>query len=121
MPSGQAGVADSEAGAAWPEGIFEDPEAPAPGSRFLGTNRWVGDVNGRSVAVYAGVAGEDQTIGRLLVIAVGSSMSIENASWVDLPGAGRLKIVSATRSAVTVTDSRGGVHVFDAATKKWVS
>lgn len=116
----KADAVGSEADA-WPEGIFEDTEAPAPGSRFLGTNRWVGSVNGGSVAVYAGLAGEDQTIGRLLVIAAGSSMSIENASWVDLPGAGRLRIVSALASAVTVADSRGGVHVFDAAAKTWVS
>ena len=107
---------------AWPVGIFEDSEAPAPGSRFLGTNRWVGTVAGRSVAVYAGQAGEDPSTGLLLVMTAGPSMGVEAAGFtVDLPGAGSLRVASARAAILTITDSRGAARIFDVAARKWVS
>ncbi|MHB8275540.1 MAG: hypothetical protein ACYDC9_12395, partial [Dermatophilaceae bacterium] len=82
----QLGLTEAEPG--WPEGIFEDSEAPVSDSQFLGTNRWVGTVAERTVAVYAGQAGDDPSTGRLLVMTAVPSMGVEAAGFtVDLPGA----------------------------------
>ena len=59
---------DEETVDTWPTGIFDDQEAPAPGMVFLASNRWVGLVDGVSVAVYAGVSGEDTSLGRVLIM-----------------------------------------------------
>ncbi len=106
---------------AWPEGIFEDGEAPAPGSRFLGTNRWVGTVAGQSIAVFAGQSGEDPSMGRLLVITAGPSMSVQSGNTVDLPGVGALRVAAASGGTLSVMDSRGVAHAFDAAAARWTS
>jgi hypothetical protein len=99
----------------WPAGIFADGEAPAPGSVFLGTSRWVGVIDGHSVAVYAGSAGEDSTLGRVLVTAVGSDMDLASSYSVDLPGAGALRVIAANGHLVVMTDSKGANHTFDVA------
>lgn len=97
----------------WPEGIFEDPEAPASGSVFLGTNRWVGRAGGHTIAVYAGRAGGDASVGRLLIMIAGPSMRTESGATVDLPGAGALRVVSADSAMLTIVDAHGGTHTFD--------
>jgi hypothetical protein len=103
----------------WPEGIFQDGEAPASGSVFLGRNRWVGTLAGRSVAVYAGRAGTDDTIGRVLVTTAGPTMALESAYMRDLPGSGALVVTSAQGGLLTLTDVRGGTHVFDLAAERF--
>jgi hypothetical protein len=96
----------------WPEGIFADREAPAPGSVFLCTNRWVGTVAGRSVAVYAGRAGDDPATGRLMVVNAAADMSIDSSRFVDLPGSGELRITSANGTTLTIVDAQGGEYTF---------
>lgn len=103
----------------WPEGIFADSEAPAPGSVFLGSNRWVGTVAGRSVAVYAGHAGDNPATGRLMVVTAASDMSVDSSHFVDLPGSGALHIMSANGTTLTIVDDQGGRHSFDASTSSW--
>ncbi len=100
---------------AWPEGIFQDGEAPASGSRFLGTNRWVGTVAGRTIAVFAGQSGEDPSMGRLLVMTAGPSMGVSSGRTVDLPGVGPLSVASASGGTLSIMDSRGVAHAFDVA------
>lgn len=101
-----------------PEGIFEDPEAPASGSVFLGTNRWVGQVAGKTVAVYAGRAGEDESVGRLLIMVAGPSMQTESGGHADLAGTGALRVASADGTTLTITDARGKTHTFDVVTRR---
>jgi len=96
----------------WPEGIFADTEAPAPSSMFLCTNRWVGTVAGRSVAVYAGRAGDDPATGRLMVVNAAADMSIDSSRFVDLPGSGELRITSANGTTLTIMDAQGGEYTF---------
>jgi hypothetical protein len=108
----QNSLTDSDS-AAWPEGIFEDSEAPAPGSVFLGTNRWVGTVDGHQVAVFAGCAGEDPSVGRVMVTVAGDTAQSTSGYSVDLPGAGSLQVVSASGSLLVLTDAQGGQHNFD--------
>lgn len=99
----------------WPEGIFADSEAPAPGTVFLGTNRWVGTVAGRSVAVYAGRAGDNPATGRLMVVNAGPDMSVDSSRFVDLPGSGALRITAAIGATLTIVDAQGRSYTFDAA------
>lgn len=96
----------------WPEGIFADREAPASGSVFLCTNRWVGTVAGRSVAVYAGRAGDDPDTGRLMVVNAADDMSIDSSRFVDLPGSGELVITSANGTTLTIADAQGSEYTF---------
>ena len=109
----------AEIPARWPEGIFADSEAPAPGSVFLGTNRWVGTLAGTSVAVYAGRAGENESTGRLMIQYAGSDMSITSARLVDVPGSGALRITSASGTTLTIVDAKGASHTFDVASSNW--
>lgn len=97
----------------WPEGIFEDPEAPFPGMEFLGTNRWVGQAGGHTVAVFAGRSGSDESVGRLQVVVAGPSMNVESGATVDLAGTGALRVVSADGAMLTIADAHGGAHTFD--------
>lgn len=101
----------------WPTGIFEDNEAPASGTVFLGTNRWVGRFGDDYVAVYAGRAGDDPSVGTLIV-----AWSDPNrpGKTVTVPGVGSLGVASVLGSVVTLRDSSGGVHFFDALLAKWV-
>ncbi|MEN0129609.1 MAG: hypothetical protein AAGC49_09230, partial [Brevundimonas sp.] len=99
----------------WPTGIFEDPEGPAPGMVFLGSNRWVGDAGDGVVAVYAGVSGADATTGRLMIMDPADSAP----AIVDLAGSGKLHVESADGSRLTIKDAHGAIHVFDVATVAW--
>lgn len=103
----------------WPEGIFADSEAPAPGTVFLCTNRWVGTVAGRSVAVYAGRAGDNLATGRLMVVTAAPDMSIDSSDFVDLPGSGALRITSADGMTLTIVDAHGAKHAFDVSSLNW--
>lgn len=105
--------------AKWPEGIFADNEAPAPGAVFLATNRWVGTVAGRSVAVYAGRAGDNATTGRLMVVSAAPDMTVESSRFVDLPESGELRITSAAGATLTIVDAQGAEHTFDVSTVSW--
>jgi hypothetical protein len=99
----------------WPTGIFADGEAPAPGSVFLGTSRWVGVIDGHTVAVYAGSAGEDPSLGRVLVATAGPDMDLASSYSVDLPGAGALRVIAAKGNLLVTRDSKGANHTFDVA------
>jgi hypothetical protein len=114
-----AGELAASASPKWPEGIFADSEAPAPSSVFLGTNRWVGTVAGRSVAVYAGRAGDNLATGRLMVVNAASDMSVDSSRFVDLPGSGQLRITSASGSTLTIVDAQGAEHMFDVSSSTW--
>ncbi|HSF26321.1 MAG TPA: hypothetical protein VLC50_02265 [Actinomycetes bacterium] len=105
----------------WPEGIFEDPEAPFPGMEFLGTNRWVGRVGGHTVAVFAGRSGSDESVGRLQVVVAGRSMNVESGATVALAGAGALRVVSAEGAMLTIADAHGGTHTFDVLAQRFFS
>jgi len=113
----QARVA--EIPAKWPEGIFADNEAPAPGSEFLGTNRWVGTLAGNSVAVYAGRAGENESTGRLMIQYARPDMGISSSRFVDLPGSGALRITSASGTTLTIADANLVRHTFDVVSSGW--
>ncbi|WP_377322000.1 hypothetical protein ACFJIY_22145 [Pimelobacter simplex] len=112
-------ASDSDAGDEWPVGIFDDAEAPVPGMVFLGTNRWVGKIGGRSIAVYAGRAGDDPTIGRVLV--VWASSEDTRGTTLDLPGAGALEVVAGEPDSTTLTlvDAAGARHVLDVVSQAW--
>lgn len=103
--------------AAWPTGIFDDPEASAPGIVFIGSNRWVGKIGQDFLAVHAGRSGEDPTVGRVLTV---WSTAAHLSYSLDLAGVGALRVIEAVGSLVTVQDERGGVHLLDAAEGKWV-
>lgn len=111
--------ADPDAASQWPAGIFDDPEAPAPGMVFLGNNRWVGRHADRSVAVYAGRAGDDPTRGRVLVL--WASAADTSGTTLDLPGAGALRVVAGAPDATTITlvDAAGVRHRLDVVTPAW--
>lgn len=111
------GQAD-DASNAWPTGIFEDPEAPASGGDFLGSNRWVGLVGDTTVAVYAGVSGTDATTGRLLIAVDGPTIT---GARIDLAGSGALRVASADGAVLSITDVSGHTHLFDVATRTWQS
>ncbi|HEX2893648.1 MAG TPA: hypothetical protein VHO29_06555 [Marmoricola sp.] len=117
-----AQAAQPPAQAEWPTGIFEDPEAPAPGSVFLGTNRWVGNLGGQSVAVYAGRAGDDETTGRVLIAWATPSGETERQVSLDLPGAGALRVQdgAADAAVVTIRDAAGVDHQLNVASGTWV-
>lgn len=112
-------ASDLDAGDEWPVGIFDDPEAPAPGMVFLGTNRWVGKIGGRSVAVHAGRAGDDPTLGRVLVVWASSGGT--TGTTLDLPGAGALEVVAGEPDSTTLTlvDAAGVRHVLDVVSQAW--
>jgi hypothetical protein len=101
----------------WPEGIFEDGEAPTSGINFLGTNRWVGTVDGQTYAVHAGRAGseEDASIGRVFVLRQGTGTTQPVGYFRDLAGVGALRVTAAEGSLITLVDAAGGRHVFDLA------
>lgn len=104
----------------WPQGIFEDAEAPAPGSVFLGQNRWVGTLGGDSVAVYAGQAGLDPDTGRVLVRFDNSVASSDSGYTLDLAASGPLRVVAASGTLVTVVDRTQTRHVLNLSTRSWV-
>jgi len=109
----------AEVPAKWPEGIFANGEAPAPGSEFLGTNRWVGTLAGNSVAVYAGRAGENESTGRLMIQYARPDMGISSSRFVDLPGSGALRITSASGTTLTIADANLVRHTFDVVSSGW--
>jgi hypothetical protein len=113
MPSADDGA---EGAAAWPTGIFEDPEAPARASEFVGTNRWVGQGGPGTLAVWAGRSGEDVTRGRVLVGTFDGQQQVVSRDTVDLPATGPLRIVSAHGVVLRLVDAAGRPHRFDAAT-----
>jgi hypothetical protein len=116
LPSGDPVPVDD-----WPQGIFDDPEAPAPGSEFLGDNRWVGLLDKHSVAVYAGVAGDDPSLGRLLVMSAVPDDSGQLGYKIDLPGGGPLRVLDARGTDLVIADSHGGEHIFDVRAGEWTS
>jgi hypothetical protein len=103
------------------QGIFADSEAPAPGSIFLGTNRWVGTQNGQTIVVYVGQAGYDASTGRVLVIGGGPSSADTHGFTLDLPNSGPLKAVAGSGGHVTVEDRAGADHVLDLVSQTWLS
>ena len=106
--------AGTDAETAWPSGIFADAEAPARGAEFLGSNRWVGQVDGRTLIVWAGRSGGDASLGRLIVASAGSDRMIRSHDVVDLPGAGALRVASARDGVLDLVDEHGARHRFDA-------
>ncbi|WP_062464166.1 hypothetical protein [Demequina soli] len=102
----------------WPVGIFDDPEAPASGSELLGTNRWVGVVDGVTMAAWAGVSGTDPTLGRVLVATDDGTGAHE---MIGLEGVGRLTIVSEDAGSLYVVDEHGDTHVLDLRARAWTS
>ncbi|AIY18174.1 hypothetical protein GUY44_24035 [Pimelobacter simplex] len=86
---------------------------------FLGSNRWVGRHADRSVAVYAGRAGDDPTRGRVLVM--WASAADTSGTTLDLPGAGTLRVVAGAPDATTITlvDAAGVRHRLDVVTPAW--
>lgn len=111
----------------WPKGIFEQPEAPASSLDFRGTNRWVGTVDGHTVAVYAGVAGsaagDAADTGRVLILRPGPADAPTEArgGYVDLPGAGTLRVVAFDEVPIlTIRDSNGSDHYLDVSSGTWI-
>lgn len=102
---------------AWPAGIFADPEAPARGAEFVGSNRWVGQVDGATLIVWAGRSGTAPGLGRLIVAAAGADQMIRSHDVVGLPGAGALRVVSAHQGVLTLVDEHGTRHAFDTRTR----
>ncbi len=105
-----------EAAQPWPTGIFADPEAPAPGTTFLGSNRWVGSVDGAYLAIYAGRSGADPTVGR--IIAIWSDG--RSGYTLDKEGTGALTVVDERGSVLTLRDTNGKSHALNATAGKWV-
>ena len=102
-----------------PEGIFADPEAPASGSVFLGSNRWSGELdNGTCVRVWVGVDGSNPDVGMLLI---GTSTSTEMLpSVVRLAGSGALRVTAAQGTRLSLAQVNGKkTYVFDVQTKTW--
>lgn len=101
----------------WPTGIFDDAEAPASGSFFLGTNRWVGKGEGSYLVVHAGRSGSDDLTGRVLAL-----WSDDNriGYTLDLERVGALRILKADESVLVMVDSEGAEHRLDAVAGEWL-
>lgn len=114
----QAALRESPQGPdAWPTGIFEDAEAPAPGSVFLGTNRWVGQVDAGYLVVHAGRSGTDESTGRVLAL---WSDSARQSYTLDLEGVGALHITDADGTTLVLVDAEGTSHRLDAVSGAWL-
>jgi hypothetical protein len=119
--SSQALSAKSGQNSDWPEGVFQDSEAPAPGSQFIGQNRWVGTSDGVQVAVYAGQAGFDENTGRVLIVFNGRGAAEAAGYDLDLTGSGPLHVLSGSDGMVVLADASGAQHVLDIAKHAWAS
>ncbi|GAB2489466.1 hypothetical protein GCM10027063_33470 [Promicromonospora xylanilytica] len=99
-----------------PAGILEDTEAPVRGADLLGSNRWVGHVDGRTLMVWAGRSGENGSIGRVLVARTGTGLMAAEQELLDLPGSGALRVVAARGGVVDLVDAHGDRHLLDVTT-----
>ncbi len=99
-------------------GIHESVEAPAPTSVFRGQNRWGGTVAGVDMVVFAGEAGEDSSVGRLLVsVGLGPAQTL---TTIDLPDSGALRVDSVQGAVLSLARLDGSLVSFDLATLSWV-
>jgi len=106
-----AAVAAAPTSDTWPAGVFADTEAPAPWGMFHGSNRWVGTVGPVTYAVYAGAAGEDTSVGRLLIDTAAGDWTVAKEDSIDVPGAGSLTVLSASGSHIVLIGGDGMQHV----------
>jgi hypothetical protein len=51
----------------------------------------------------------------VLVATAGADMDLASSYSVDLPGAGALRVITATGNLLVVKDSKGANHTFDVA------
>jgi len=98
-------------------GIRDDAGAPASSMDFQSVNYWGGKVGGRWWQVWAGRAGNDPDLGRLLVM----NEATGSGSYVDLKGSGELRIVKQVDDTLVIEGADGATHVFDVATGSWAT
>lgn len=102
----------------WPPGIFTDKEAPIGSVTFRSTGRWVGAVHGVSVALYAGRDGRHPLTGAVMLVRADHGRP---SGILRLRNTGPLTVKAADGSVVTLVDSVGVLHYFDASTGSWVA
>jgi hypothetical protein len=113
-PDEQAARPADEPQPAYPTGIFTDQEAPAPAAQFLALNRWQGIVDGRQVAVYAGRAGENPGVGRILLVSKDAT-GVTTGQWIDTPD-GPVQVVAVKGSFIVLRGQSGTGFLLDPAT-----
>ena len=96
----------------WPQGIFQDGEAPVSSMDLVATSRWVGLIDGVSVAVYAGSDGQNPKDGKIFVLRGDLG---KPSGFVSRPDVGASSVVSADGSVVVLQTSNGAQLQFDAA------
>jgi hypothetical protein len=100
----------------WPHGLFQEREAPMSSSTFKGENRWVGDVKGRTLGVYAGLKGTSLTVGRVVIVRP-NGHGIGKSWIVDAKGTGPLTIVKQSGNSLVLRDAHGKSHKLDLVTR----
>lgn len=116
-PSQHRPSATAEPLPVWPPGIFDDVEAPIGTATFRATGRWVGEVGGVSVALYAGADGQHPRTGAVLLMRADHARP--SGFW-RLPDTGALHVRSARGRSIELVDAAGRSHVFDVAAGEWV-
>jgi hypothetical protein len=96
----------------WPQGIFQDGEAPVSSMDLVATSRWVGLIDGVSVAVYVGADGQNPKDGKVFILRGDLG---KPSGFVSRPDVGPLSVVSADGSVVVLQTSNGAQLKFDAA------
>lgn len=105
-----------------PMGIFDDGEAPAPGTVFLGENRWVGVVDGVTYSVNAGRDGSNESTGRLLILKLdGVEGDGQRGQFLDSKGSGSLRVTAEREGLLEILSESGALYVVDVAKATWVS
>jgi hypothetical protein len=100
--------------AAWPQGIFDDPEAPFPAAEYLISNRWQQDIGATHVVAYAGQRGDGSERGVVVILVY--SLDLSSVRKIEVggpPGGGPLKVVSARGHVLTLVGQAGGNVALD--------
>lgn len=101
---------------AWLTGIIQSGQAPLPASSFTIENQWHDIVGGEHVNIYAGSYRTDPSQGVLVLQTTAldlASRSSPGGVYETPMKAGSLRIVAATRSALTLEAASGARFSFD--------
>lgn len=108
--------------APWPSGIFERSQAPLPASLYTITNQWQNDVGGRHVQVYVGAETPFPSQGVVIVQTTSLDLqTVRTMTYLTPVTSGRLRIVAAQGSQLTLTAASGTSYVFDVVARTLLS
>ncbi len=108
--------------APWPSGIFERSQAPLPASLYTITNQWQNDVGGRHVQVYVGSETPFPSQGVVIVQTTSLDLqTVRTMTYLTPVTSGRLRIVAAQGSQLTLTAASGTSYVFDVVARTLLS